>query len=251
MRAAPGAVGRYRLGLGDPGRGSLPLLLLPGIEGDARAWSRLEALGADRVAEAWDLPGGASVPELAAALLADCPWPRLHLVGASLGGLVAWEASLQAPGRIASLCTLGSLPSPRFRPRRIATAAVALRRLPPGLVRRRYRARIRARHDEEGVPAELSALLLAALPAPEVLADRLQAVARWNPVGPPPVPTLWLRGQVDHEAPWTVAEASVALPAAAVETVPGGHRAMLTHPQALAAVIRHFLSAQEQPLRAQ
>lgn len=234
----PGPTPRYRVGLSG-GRGT-PLVLLPGIEGDGRVWARVGGLAADREVQAWDLPAGRDLDELARALLAACP-RQVMLGGASLGGLVAWRAALLAPERVRAVVALGSLPAPAHRPRGLAAAAAALDRLPRALVRRRYRARIRARLRQEGVPEELALPLLAALPAPEVLASRLRLVAAWTGGPPPAAPILWLRGQVDAEAPWTTAEATRALPGVAVETVPGGHRAMLTHPEPLVRVVAHFL----------
>jgi len=245
LQRRAGPAGRFQVG---PSGGQGPLLvLLPGIEGDPTVFSELGGLAADRPVEAWPLPEGPglpvdlSVPVLAAALLAGLPAGPVCLLGASLGGLVAWEAAHQQPDRVRALVTLGSLPHPRHRPAGLALSAALVDRLPRCWVAARYRARIRARHAEEGVDPELSAALLARLPAPVLLARRLRAVASWDPLGPPPVPCLWLRGQVDTEAPWTTAQAQRELPGVEVQTVPGGHRAMLTHPQALVAAVRPFL----------
>ena len=230
--------GRFRVG--PAGGAGTPLVLLPGIEGDPGLFSRLAGLAADREVEAWPLPVGPNLPNMADALVAALP-DRVCLLGVSLGGLVAWEAACRAPGRVAALVTLGSLPDPRFRPRGLALAASILDHVPPRVAAARYRARIRARHVEEGVDPAWSVPLLGNLPEPSVLVDRLRAVARWHPTAPPPVPTLWLRGQVDHEVSWSIAEAATCLPGVTVQTVPGGHRAPLSHPGALVAVVRSFL----------
>lgn len=217
-----------------------PLILLPGIEGDPRVFSRLGGLGAGRELRSLELPEGRSVKAMAEALLVRSSGP-LILLGASLGGLVARAAAEADPGRVRALITIGSLPGPALRPPGLGLAAALLRRAPRRWAATRYRRRIAARHAEEGVDPELSLPLLASLPAPDLLACRLSAVATWAPGAPPPVPTLWLRGQVDTESPWTTAQAARLLPAAQVETVPGGHRPMLTHPEHLVAVVAHFL----------
>ncbi len=217
-----------------------PLILLPGIEGDPRVFSRLAKLGTERQLLSLELPEGASVSEMAAALLSRHPEP-FCVLGASLGGLVARAAAEADPRRVRALVAIGSLPGPTCRPPGLGLAATALRRAPAGWVESRYRRRIAARHLEEGVDPELSLPLLARLPSAALLARRLGAVASWAPGPPPPVPTLWLRGQVDTESPWTTAQAARLLPDAQVETVPGGHRPMLTHPEHLVAVVAGFL----------
>ena len=115
-----------------------------------------------------------------------------------------------------------------------------LRALPVRMFDALYRRRIAARLSEEGVPHALQQSLLARLPDRDTLAARLHAVATWRPEGPPPVPTLWLRGQVDQEVTWDTIGVQRALPSVGVETVPGGHRAYLTHARALHSVIEHF-----------
>jgi pimeloyl-ACP methyl ester carboxylesterase len=53
----------------------------------------------------------ASIPEMAAALLAENAG-SLVLCGASMGGMIAMEAARQAPGRVAGLALLGTNASP-------------------------------------------------------------------------------------------------------------------------------------------
>ena len=55
------------------------------------------------------------------------------------------------------------------------------------------------------------------------------------------VPALWLLGQVDAESAWTPADVLRELPEIAVEIVPGGHRAPLTHPVAFHDAVNRFL----------
>lgn len=98
------------------GRGGIPALLLHGFAGDLLTWQfNLSAIAADRRAVAVDLPGhGSSTPEFGDGLVSGfAPWllrfldrleiPAVHLVGHSMGGLVARELAGIAPERVASL----------------------------------------------------------------------------------------------------------------------------------------------------
>lgn len=234
LTARPGG---YRLGAD---RRPPRLILLPGIEGDARFFLRQVPLAARRPVAALSLPKAGSVAGIAAALAPHLPPHPVVLFGASLGGLVGWQLALNHPQRIAGLITLGSLPDPALAPRRIGPASRILSAVPASLFDALYRRRIAARLTEEGVPLELQRRLLALLPDRDTLTARLCAVADWQPASPPPVPALWLRGQVDQEVTWDTINVQRALPSVGIETVPGGHRAYLTHARALHAVIDHF-----------
>lgn len=103
------------------------LILLPGLAGDDTMWrSQLAAL------EPWNPVvtqvhmQHASVPEMAAALVAEHPG-MLALCGASMGGMIAMEAARQAPGRIAGLGLLGTTARPESdEMRRLREAAIEL-----------------------------------------------------------------------------------------------------------------------------
>ncbi|MFT5683638.1 MAG: pimeloyl-ACP methyl ester carboxylesterase [Myxococcota bacterium] len=216
------------------------LVLLPGIEGNARVFTGQVELAARRPTAALHLPDAPSIPALAEAVSAILPDAPVVLFGASLGGLVGWSLSLTDP-RVAGLITLGTLPNPNLAPRRIAPARSLLRQLPQPVFRRLYRRRIASRMTEECVPEGVQSRLLADLPSRDTLCQRLDAITTWTPSAPPPVPTLWLRGQVDQEIAWDSTTVQAHLPSVGIEVVPGGHRAHLTHPRALNAVIEHFL----------
>ncbi len=217
--------------------GRLTVLLLPGIGGDAAEWGPVAArldgrLDGRLCVEARGLPVGPdSVDGLAAAVA--MPAGPVLLVGLSLGALVG-RALRGRPG-VVGLVGLGALPGPARRPRGLGAAARLVGALPAGAGAAWMRRRVRARLREEGVEDGLAAEILRGLPPPAVWAARLRAVAGWAP-GPLPSgpPVWWWRGQVDREAPWSLAEAAADLPGARVETVEGGHRAPLTHPGALA-----------------
>lgn len=238
--AADGA--RSYLALGP--RGPLPLLLLPGIEGDARLFARLEPLSARRTLLALDLPrAGPTLADHAAQLLVRVEAPRFFVFGQSLGGLLGRALLAAAPHRVAGLLTFGTLPRRAALPAAVARAPLWLARLPHPLFSALYRRRIARLHAEEGLPAELSAALLDNLPTRDTLLARLRALAAWGLPDRVEAPHLIVRGQVDHEAPWTLAEAQAAHPAARVHTLPGGHRAPATHPGPLISLLTEQLTA--------
>jgi pimeloyl-ACP methyl ester carboxylesterase len=89
------------------------ITLLPGLACDAQLWrdqlGALAPLGPVRVADVHTRH--ASLPAMAAALLAETEG-ALHLVGTSMGGMVALEAARQAPQRVQSLALLATSARP-------------------------------------------------------------------------------------------------------------------------------------------
>jgi len=94
-----------------------PLLLIQGMSGTAASWGTpfLRALEADFDVVAYDHRGiGRSAPwrtpftigdlaEDARALLDHLDWDRAHVLGMSMGGMVAQELALRHPGRVETL----------------------------------------------------------------------------------------------------------------------------------------------------
>lgn len=85
---------------------SEPLLLVPGFMADARVfWHQIIALSAGRAVQVAHPGAGATVEEMAEAVLADAP-PRFALAGHWLGGVVAIEMLRRAPERITRIALL-------------------------------------------------------------------------------------------------------------------------------------------------
>lgn len=223
---SPGAA-CYRLGPSGARPTGLPLVLLPGIEGDPRLYLGQTPLGERHPVWACGQPGSGSLMARGRALLAAIPG-RFAVVGLSLGGLVGWAAACQAPERVAGLLAVNTLPGRDLCPPGIAAQHRVLRLLPNPVFDLVYRSRIRRRLLAEGVAPWLADAL--ALPSRDALVDRLGAVLEWDLPGQAPVPTRWLRGQNETEAPWTPADVAERLRGVTVEVIPGGHRAPLTHP---------------------
>ena len=123
---------RQRVRLGDielaydvagPANGAVPVLLCMGAVLPGHAWrfvvpelrgERQVAWFDNRGAGASSAPRGPyTIPQLAndaAALLAHLGWTRAHVVGVSLGGMVAQELALAHPARLASLTLIATHP---------------------------------------------------------------------------------------------------------------------------------------------
>ncbi|MDH6234795.1 3-oxoadipate enol-lactonase [Mesorhizobium soli] len=107
----------------EQGSGTTPVLFLHGIGGGADSWLRqLEFFGRSRRAIAWWMPGygpSASLSDMTFDALADAvvalldrlELPRVHLVGHSIGGMVAQTLAGRAQDRLASLTLSATSPA--------------------------------------------------------------------------------------------------------------------------------------------
>ena len=103
--------------------GTAPILCLHGIGGDTESFRpHLDGLGGKSRVIAWNMPGyGGSEPlaeitfetlSLALAGFMDAlQIDRAHLVGQSIGGMIAQDFALRFPGRVASLVLIGTTPA--------------------------------------------------------------------------------------------------------------------------------------------
>jgi 3-oxoadipate enol-lactonase len=116
------ANGGVRLAWEEAGEGP-PVLLIHGLGYDRRGWGPLATILAERfrvvvfdnrgVGESDAPPGPYSIPQMAAdaaAILDYAQVERVHLVGTSLGGMIAQELALRRPERISALVLSSTTP---------------------------------------------------------------------------------------------------------------------------------------------
>jgi 3-oxoadipate enol-lactonase len=241
-----------------------PLVFLHGIGGDAACWQpQREAFSEGHRAIAWNMPGYAgspALPEMTFPALAEALLrlldrlhiERAHLVGHSMGGMVAQEFAASWPGRLRSLVLvatsaalgpaagdwqrdfLASRLGPLERGRSMADLA-------PGIVARLV--------GEAPDPAGVEQAIASMSRVPEATYraalrcllsfDRRDALARIE------VPTLLLAGERDQTAPAAVMEKMAArIPHARFLALPrAGHLANLEQPTAFNRELSAFLQA--------
>jgi pimeloyl-ACP methyl ester carboxylesterase len=197
---------------------SAPLVMIPGIGGDATAWKGMPA------GEVM-LPDGDSIDAMAADILARAPG-RFALAGHSMGGYVALAIVAAAPDRVARLALLATSAAPdtpEQRANRMATMEAA-RADYPAVVEALLRAMLQrdARADANLV-AEKRAMLLGA-GVERFLRQQAATLARPDrrPMLPEiAVATLVLHGEDDRVvAPERSREMAAAIPGARLAMLP-------------------------------
>ena len=251
---------------GDPARA--PLLLLHSLGTDHRLWDGVVRALSGQV---WLLrpdarghgassppPGDATMDTLAAdalAVLDAAGVARAAVAGVSMGGMVAMQMALSAPGRLSALAVCNSTADLTGEPwadrvsviRQLGVPILAemilsgwftravLRANPP------YVAAVRAglaRQDTGGYAACAAALASFSLRA------RLPAIT---------VPTLVVAGEFDTATPSATGAEPIAaaIPGARLVRLPTGHLSPLEQPDAVAALLAELLSrAEAEPVAA-
>jgi len=240
-----------------------PLLLIQGMSGNHLAWGEpfLSDLERDFDVVAYDHRGvGRSsavtdpftITELAddaAALIAALGWEAAHVVGISMGGMVAQELALRHPDRIRTLtlgCTYAGGEGSALTSSQVSTklAEAMMAGDPDRAIATAYEVNV-----SPGYGADKSAYgtfyeMATALPTPvPVIMLQMQAIAAHNTLDrlhEISVPTLVIHGTVDEMLPYSNAVLIASkIPDAQLETLEGvGHMFWWEQPERSAAAIR-------------
>ena len=250
------------------GTGGTPLVLLHGMGSTASVWCpQLEHFGRERLTVAWTMPGYGASPSLA-----ELSWPaladalegmrealhleRFHLLGHSIGGMVAQAYRQRYPERVASLMLSSSSAGFGQPAGAWQTEFVRLRAEPLAA----------AAHFGDAAPAILERLLgpqitppmraLAELSAHSVnksaylaylaLLTTFDGSAGLAAID---VPTLLLTGELDTQAPRKAQERLAArIARSRLQVLPGlGHMAPLEAPAVFNRTVGEFIAAIEHP----
>jgi 3-oxoadipate enol-lactonase len=247
------------------------LVLLHGIGGRAEVWQpQLEAFAPRWTVVAWNMPGyGGSppVPEMTFPVLADAlealldtlPGKRIHLVGHSMGGMVAQEFLRHRAHRIASVCLYATSPglaqpeTPEAPEAAKARAREFMeRRIGPIDRGKTMRDMAEGLLDQLLAPnapqsARMAAIESVSAVPPAVYRDAMRCILSFDGTAIVPKidrPTLVIAGGEDRTmAPGIVEAMARQIRAARFVTIPGvGHLANLEDPPAFNRVLSEFLA---------
>ncbi len=243
------------------GVGPVAVVFLHGVGGGKGAWgAQLEAFAARGYrAIAWDMPGYGESATLApytmagladalGALLAQIDAARAVIVGHSMGGMVAQEAWLRMPARIAGLVLVAT--SPAFgKPEGDWQQQFLAARLAPlerGVPMRAIATELMGSMVERDVHARALAIELMSTVPPATYRAALGALLGFDRralLGTITVPTLLVAGATDSTAPTSVmAKMAERIAGAEFVVLPeAGHLANLESPAAFNASVLDFL----------
>ncbi len=242
------------------------VLFLHGVGGGAYSWMpQINSFSMNYLAAAWNMPGygksplfGAmSFPVLADALemlLDDRGWEKVHLVGHSMGGMVAQEFAVDRQDRLLSL-TL-SATSPAFgKPDGEFQKKFVEARLAPladggtmaDLAQELVENMMSADADANGRQLAFDCMADVASATYRAAVECIVTFEQRANLPHIKVPTLVLAGETDTNAPAPMMEKMAAkIPGASYVCLPElGHLANLEDPQAFDAALSHFLKSVE------
>jgi pimeloyl-ACP methyl ester carboxylesterase len=244
-----------------------PLLLIQGMSGTHLAWGDpfLEALegfdivsydhrGIGRSARVDDPFSIADLAEDAAALLDALGWESAHVMGISMGGMVAQELALRHPERLRTLtlgCTYcggpGSQPAPETTINRLSAGMLSGDR--ELAIRTGFEVNVSAEFAAREGAYDAFRAMAKALPAPvPVIMLQMQAIAAHDTSGRLPslaAPTLVIHGDQDEMLPVDNGRLIASLvPGARLEILEGvGHIFWWEQPERSAELLREHALA--------
>jgi pimeloyl-ACP methyl ester carboxylesterase len=250
----------------ETGSGGTPVVFLHGIGGGADAWtSQLDHFGRSRRALAWWMPGygDAGLPsETSFDGLVDrfgdfldaAGVDRLHLVGHSMGGMIAQLFAARQPGRLASLSLVGTTPVFGSRDGSFQKVFVETRLRPldegrtmPELAPEMVASLIGEDADPEGV--RIATDVMGRTPEDAFRAS-IHTIVTFNALGVLggiTAPTLLIGGSQDSNAPpQTMEKMAGKIPGARFALIDGaGHLPNLERPSTFNALLASFIDAAE------
>ena len=237
------------------------VVFLHGIGGDGTSWlPELDAMSGRCRAVAWDMPGygdSPALPEMAFPALAGAlrdllgglGVERAHLVGHSIGGMVALEFAARFPERVASLVLYATSPAfgkpdgdwqRDFLKARLAPldAGQRMAKLAPSIVE----SLIGDSPDEDGIARATAAMGRVPEAAYRAAMRCLVTFDRRDALAELAVPTLVLAGEHDDNAPAAMMERMAGkIPGAHFQVIPGaGHLAHFEQPAPFRAALDAF-----------
>ncbi|MDE2291443.1 MAG: alpha/beta fold hydrolase, partial [Elusimicrobia bacterium] len=244
-----------------------PVLFIAGLGRDRRMWdAQTAALGARLRTVAFDNRGvgessrpagpytAAQMAEDAVGLLDALELPRAHVVGASLGGVIAQELAMSFPhrvGRLALLCTHPGQPWAVPMSQAVLAAIVPAPEADPydrllGAMKLAFGSRYWEAHAAELAAAARARL--SSLPTPESWWAQAAAGAGFAWAGRKvKAPTLVMTGDDDNIVPAAnSATLRRLIPGAELAVIPGGgHYFFAEHPEPVNRLLADFLFAGE------
>ena len=242
--------------------GGAPVVFLHGVGGDSASWApQIDAFSGDFRAIAWDMPGYGGSPALERmtfpaladsllGLLDRLGLDRVHLIGHSMGGMVAQEFAASRPERVRTLVLSATSPAfgrpdgdfqKRFVEARIAPLENGMTMA--DLADEMVETMLGPSADAEGVA--IARRSMAAVPeatyraaiACLVTFDRRDALSGYT------MPVLVLAGETDSNAPAPMMEKMAGrIPGADYVCMPGtGHLGNLEDPEAFNEAVGSFL----------
>jgi 3-oxoadipate enol-lactonase len=238
-----------------------PIVFLHGVGGDHATWRpQLRHFAAGYRCFAWDMPGyGASpalemsFPALAAALaqlLDALALPKVHLVGQSLGGMIAQEFAASFAGRLLSLTLVATSPAfgradkdwqQKFIDDRIGVLERGATM--PQLARGNVQRIVGPGADPAGVEIAVGCTANMPVESYKQAVRMILGFDRRDALPNIKVPTLAIAGALDQVAPAPMMEKMAArIPGARFVAVPdAGHLINLERPDAFNAALGAFL----------
>jgi len=228
-----------------------PLVLLPGMLGDADVWDDVAARLADRAApQVCRIDLDDSVPEMAESVLAAAP-VQFALAGHSLGAIVALEVVRRAPHRVTRLALLNSSARPASARQLTEWAMLAERTTAggfPDIARELALANLPENRRGDGDLVDRLERMALRVGAAGFLRQLRAQVSR--PDSRPflsllTVATVVVSGALDEVSPGELQrELAAGIPGSRLVTIDGaGHMSMLEAPVAVAEVMETWLSS--------